>query len=219
MSRNILFNCSILKTLWFNFHYFGWKGFEFPCLISRNFILKKLGGEVVLSKYNTGIIRLGFGNVGIFDKKRQKGVWENNGYIEFNGRCFLGHGTKIANSGEIIIGDNLYVNSETEIISHKKITFGDNVLISWNCLIMDSDFHSIWSSQSGEILNHDSPISIGNHVWIGCRNVILKGTIILENSVVASNSTISKQFTQTGILLGGINKVLKENINWGHIDA
>ena len=218
MSGDILFNCSILKTLRFNFHYFGLKGFKFPCLISRNFILKKLGGEVVLNNYNTGIIRLGFGNVGIFDKKKSKGVWENNGYIEFIGRCFLGHGTKISNSGKIIIGDKLYVNSEVEIISHKSISFGDNVLISWKCLIMDSDFHSIWSSKSGEILNLDSPISIGNHVWIGCRNVILKGANIPENSVVASNSTISKQFTQTGIILGGINKVLKENINWGAVN-
>lgn len=34
---------SIIKTLRYNLHYFGVWGFRFPVLVSRNFILLRLG--------------------------------------------------------------------------------------------------------------------------------------------------------------------------------
>lgn len=39
-----LLDISILKTLRFNLHYFGIKGFRLPVLVSKNVILKNLRG-------------------------------------------------------------------------------------------------------------------------------------------------------------------------------
>ena len=39
-----LLDASILKTLRFNFHYFGIKGFRLPVLVSKNVMLKNLRG-------------------------------------------------------------------------------------------------------------------------------------------------------------------------------
>ena len=35
---------SIIKTLRFNLHYFGFRGFKLPVLVSRNFVLLRMGG-------------------------------------------------------------------------------------------------------------------------------------------------------------------------------
>ena len=50
----------------------------------------------------------------------------------------------------------------------KSINFGDDNLLSWDILMMDTDFHKIISSD-GEERNKPSAIDVGNHVWIGCR--------------------------------------------------
>lgn len=39
-----LLRISILKTILFNLHYFGRAGLEFPVLVGKNFIFKKLRG-------------------------------------------------------------------------------------------------------------------------------------------------------------------------------
>lgn len=40
----VLLDVSILKTLRFNLHYFGIKGFRLPVLVSKNVMLKNLRG-------------------------------------------------------------------------------------------------------------------------------------------------------------------------------
>ncbi|MGK9369486.1 hypothetical protein ACSSWA_11350 [Melioribacter sp. Ez-97] len=37
-------------------------------------------------------------------------------------------------------------------------------------------------------MNEDKPIQIGNHVWIGCWSVLLKGTYIADGCIVGAGS-------------------------------
>ena len=80
---------------------------------------------------------------------------------------------------------------------------------------MDTDYHKILN-ENDEIINEDKPINIGNHVWIGCRNTILKGVTIAENNVIAANSTITKSFYSTESVIGNNTEVLKSNIRWNN---
>lgn len=78
---------------------------------------------------------------------------------------------------------------------------------------MDTDYHKILN-ENNEIINEDKPISIGNHVWIGCRNTILKGVTIADNNVIAANSTITRSFKSTRCVIGNNTVELKSNIDW-----
>lgn len=81
---------------------------------------------------------------------------------------------------------------------------------------MDSDFHSILNYK-GEKINSSKPIIIGDHVWIGCRNTILKGVKIGDNIVVSANSTITRTITEENCVIGGHGKameVIKREIGW-----
>ena len=70
-------------------------------------------------------------------------------------------------------GDNFDVTGSSSIICSKNITFGNDSLLSWDILIMDSDFHPILNRNKDRV-NSPLPINIENGVWIGCRSTILK---------------------------------------------
>jgi len=83
-------------------------------------------------------------------------------------------------------------------------------------LILDSDFHYV-INEEGQIINSPKPITIGNHVWIGCRNTILKGVSIADNNIISANSTITRNITESNCVIGGHGRnveVIKKNVNW-----
>ena len=87
--------------------------------------------------------------------------------------------------------------------------------LSWDILIMDTDFHHIIDAQ-GRVVNNPKPIRIGDRVWIGCRNTILKGVSICNDVVIAAGSKIIKDVTTPYSISGGIDRqrIIKEGITW-----
>ena len=157
-------------------------------LASRQLKIQKLGGKVVIYNNKVGAVQIGFGYVGIVDKKYCRSLWENTGVIEFKGSARLGIGTKIVCKGHLIIGDNFVINAKSSVVCMNKITIADGCLISWDCLLMDSDFHKIYNKDDSlrTSLNQDAEINIGSNVWIGCRTTVLKGTTIPNNAVIGA---------------------------------
>ena len=201
---------SIIKTLRFNLHYFGIHGFKLPVLVSRNFVLLRMGGDCSIDNFKSGAIRLGFSGVGIFDKRYDRGIWECNGKVQFRGKASLGQGVKVSVSadGSLIVGDNFRVTAKSEIVCFDNIEIGDNVLVSWDSIIMDTDFHQLDDG------SRTSPITIEDSVWIGMRSAILKGVNIPFGPVVAAGSTVTKAFDEERCLYGGVNRILKHDISW-----
>ena len=207
---------SLPKSLYFNFKYFPFAtAIKLPVLISYRTKLSKMEGNVILEKIKTGIVRIGFGYVGIFDKNNSRSIWECTGHVFFKGATSIGHGSKlsIGKNGKLIFGNNFCITAESQIVCNKKILIGDNVLISWQCLIMDTDFHNILN---GDIkINDDKEIIIRNNVWIGCRSTILKGVEIYSGNVIAANTNLTRTIRKSHIIIGGNpGNIIKENINW-----
>ena len=46
---------------------------------------------------------------------------------------------------KIVFGDNFCVTANSAIVCVSNINFGSNVLLSWDILILDTDFHKIYS--------------------------------------------------------------------------
>lgn len=207
---------SIVKTLIFNLKYFGIRGLKMPAFVSRNFKLKKLKGRIELLEFRTGAIKLGFQEVSIFDRKYERGIWSVQGNV-IVGELRLGQGVRfvvekgadIESTGRLVVT----ANSSIQCCNHMK--FGDFVLISWDCLIMDSDHHRIVDSEGKALNDNKNSIVIGDHVWIGCRVTILKNAFIPNGSVVAAGSLVSKNYSDyQNILLGDVNRVLRKKIFW-----
>lgn len=216
MNRKIkkLLEIGIINTVKMNFYYFGMGGVLHPIILaSKHVKIQSLKGKVIAHDVSKGAIQVGFGYVGIVDKKYRRTLWENTGTIEFFGKAHLGVGTKIACSGKLSIGKMVLINANTDIVCRKEILIGENSIIAWECLLMDTDFHSIYGIDSTKELNPDKAIKIGNHVWIGCRTTILKGSEIPDDSIVAACSTITKSFAENKAVYGS-NVILKRNVEW-----
>lgn len=206
---------SLPKSMYFNLKYFPFsKAIRLPILISHRVWLMKTAGNIILPECKTERIKIGFGEVGIFDKHRSRSIWQVSGTVEFKGKAKIGHGSKISVSGKLIIGSGFCMTAESSIVAQKEISFGNNVLVSWDALIMDTDFHDIFD-EKGQLLNAPMPIRIGDNVWIGCRTLILKGIHIADGVVVAAASTITKTIDESNaIIAGSPATVVKEKISW-----
>ncbi|MGG3709701.1 hypothetical protein, partial [Heyndrickxia coagulans] len=131
-----LFIRAIPKTLYFNFRYLPFKeAIRLPILISHKVFLKKVKGRVTVKKPLCFGVKIGFGDVGIFDRHLSRTIWENSGHVIFDGKANIGHGSKISVSGLLEIGNDFVITAESSIICFKHVKFGDEVLISWENLI------------------------------------------------------------------------------------
>ncbi len=211
---------SIWKTVCFNFFYFPFlTAIKFPVLIARNFRLKQLQGIVELPvKFRTAGIRLGFGDMGHFDTRTQRGIWQNNGVVKFKGDAFIGLGSCISvnSNGVLEMGANFNITAKSTILVHKNVSIGNDCLLSWDILIMDTDFHPIFD-QDDQIINASKEVRIGHHVWIGCQSLILKGSLIANGCVIGAGSKISGHLnTENSIYAGEPLVVKRSDIRWGN---
>jgi len=207
-----------LKTIYFNFKYLPIKqSIKLPILISRKVYLREVSGKILIKgPIRPGLIQLGYGNIGIFDNKKSRSIWEVSGTVIFKGRANIGHGSKISvgKNGELILGENFIITAESSLVASKKIEFGNNCLLSWDILIMDTDSHII-KDNTGSIINYPKQITIGDNVWIGCRCLILKGAQIPDNCVIGADSIVNRLLENRNSLYAGSPvKLMKENITW-----
>ena len=119
--------------------------------------------------------------------------------------------------GCIFIKDNTTMESRNSIASceGKSITIGRDCMLSHDIDIRNTDSHSILNNK-GERINPSEDIWIGNHVWIGMRCIILKGSNVPSESVVAAQSMVTKSLkAPEHSLIGGIPaKTIKSDISW-----
>jgi acetyltransferase-like isoleucine patch superfamily enzyme len=145
-------------------------------------------------------------------------------------RIRLGFRTHIAgellvfpSGGRIQIGDFSCLCPESRIWSQHSVTVGHHVLISHQVSIMDTDGHEIDyrdRAKSTELIFtsglpsttggvQTAPIKIGNHVWIGCNAVVLKGVTIGDCSIVAAGAVVTRDVPKFVIVAGNPASVLR----------
>ena len=209
---------SIPKTLRFNFHYFPFAtALKLPVVVSHRTYLRELHGKVDLpEKVETAMVKIGFGDVGHYDRKRSRGIWQVSGTVSFGGKASIGHGSKLSVRGDLKLGAGFNMTAESTIVCAKEITFGDDCLMAWDVLVMDTDEHPLYNKEN-ERINPDKPIIVGNHVWIGCKCVLLKGAEIPNNTVLAAGTLLKSAFTGEEQVIGGNPpSILKRDVCWEH---
>lgn len=142
-------------------------------------------------------------------------VIKNNARIIVGKKTTFWPGVKLSCSGKtgfparLTIGTECSIGDRTEIHCGREITIGDNSIISWDCNILDRDYHSA----EGEP-EEAEPVVIGSGVWIGCRSIILKGVNIGENAVVAAGSVVTKDVPPFTLVAGNPAAIIKRVQGW-----
>jgi maltose O-acetyltransferase len=64
--------------------------------------------------------------------------------------------------------------------------------------------------RSADFADRGGPVSIGNHVWIGYRAIVLPGVTIGEGAVVGAGSLVSRDVPPYAIVAGNPSRVIGE---------
>lgn len=206
---------TLLYSIYFNLRYFKIQvAMKIPILISPCIKVQYVKrGCIQLRQVYPFMVRIGlWGTDGIAASRGYLNI--AGGKVTFKGTAMLGKGFSLKqDTGEIAFGNNFFCNSNCTIYNNQNIHFGDNILIGWNCSLRTSDGHTITYSDGTQ--NHDKPITIGNHVWIGACTQVCKGVAIADCSVVAQHSLVTKSLLYEGTLYGGAPaKIIKRDIEW-----
>lgn len=208
------------KTIVFNLRCLPLRqALRLPVLVSHRVALYDLSGTVTIrGRTRPAMILLGFGEVGAFDFKRERSVWQVAGRVVFEGPARLGNGFKLSiyDTGTVTFGPDFVLSAESQLVCRDRITFGRGCLISWDVLVLDTDFHPVLADGSGPAQAHE-PVAFGDRIWIGARSSILKGVQLEDDVVVAAGAVVTRSEPRSNVILGGNPaKVVREGVRWTH---
>ncbi|MEZ4818153.1 MAG: transferase [Flavobacteriaceae bacterium] len=162
---------------------------------------------------------IGFGQPYEFTKKSNgtaelflEGIFCVKGNVQFGKDYFI----HIAKNAYCEFGHLASLASRGKLICKEKIVLGNFARIGSESQLIDTNFHQMINTKTGEKYSMTAPIKIGNYNFISNRVSIMRNTITPNNCTIASNSLCTKDYTSLGefILIGGIPaKLLKENIS------
>lgn len=120
----------------------------------------------------------------------------------------------VNNGGSLRIGKNFSCGAHLEIIGFDEpgltVQIGDDCMFSHDILVRASDGHVIFNPSTRQVLNKSKGVRVGNHVWVGMRSVLFKGTVIPDHCVVGGCSLVTKAFTEPYSIYAG-SPAIKRN--------
>lgn len=117
---------------------------------------------------------------------------------------------------EISIGRHALIIGPNELaaIEGTKITVGDDAMISSEVHFRTGDSHSVLDLERRRI-NASRDITLGDHVWIGTRATVLKGTVIPDDCIVGACALMSGKFEEPHCVITGVPaKITKRGVTW-----
>lgn len=198
---------NIAKTIVANLNYFSIKdALKCPIVIGKNVELK-LGAIKVNCEIKPALIRIATDLVPVVESGKDTTIIRNEGLIEFGGLfvCRSGARIMVREGATLSIGNKVNLGHLSKMICYKNISIGDNCQFSWECQILDTDFHFLYNTKKEKYYQRVKPIFINDNVFVGNRCTIGKGTILPKGAIVSCNSNVSGDFSQycENILLKG----------------
>lgn len=111
--------------------------------------------------------------------------------------------------GELILGDNVYMQQGAVISAHNRVEIGTNTGFAEYVSIHDNDHGRGGDDVSFRTVQHDTaPVTIGRNVWIGCKATVTKGVTIGDNAIVAAGAVVTRDVPANAIVAGVPAKVI-----------
>lgn len=150
-------------------------------------------------------------------------LWKSKGGIVLHeNACLRTRGNVVIGDGSIIevhagasleIGPETFINPYSRIIALESIRIGEDCAVAWDVQIMDGDRHFFLDEQ-GDRVKNTAAIRIGDHVWIGARSLILKGTRIEDGAVIGAGSVVSGHVAAGTVVAGNPAGEIRKGVRW-----
>lgn len=147
---------------------------------------------------------------------------ERGSHFEIGAGAVLDSFVKIkpaGGSGDIVIGENSYINSCCVLYSGHGIRIGRDVLIAANCTLAATN-HAFDALDRPIRLQGFQPsrggIVIEDNVWIGANCVLLDGAYVETGCIVAAGSVVRHRLKARGVFGGVPAQLIRQR--GGHAD-
>ena len=147
------------------------------------------------------------------------------GALQIADHCIIRADFSIRFGGKCNIGVYTGIMENTEIRVDESLVIGDFNMISYECMIYDTNTHKIYTPAERRLMTkrdfpligleferpETKPVSIGNDCWLGKRAVVLKGVTLGNNVTIASCAVVTKDVPMDHIAFGNpaLNKAKK----------
>ncbi|PMH38390.1 hypothetical protein BCU68_16625 [Vibrio sp. 10N.286.49.B3] len=140
---------------------------------------------------------------------------DNNKLLIDDNVRWVGHILIVGNNRTVRIGENTTAQGVYILSRDENVIIGKNCMFSREVEVRSTDVHKIYCLESGERLNHASPIVVSDNVWVAARAILSKGTTIPSGCIVGASSFVNKSFTDKNTIIAGTPaKIVKRNIRW-----
>lgn len=107
--------------------------------------------------------------------------------------------------GQLHIGSHVMINAGTEVRCEESVDIGDYVLVSYDCVVFDTNTHAVptadrrleidrgfpnRTARRPEAPPATRPIVIGTDSWIGMRSILLKGSRLGREVIVGAGAVV-----------------------------
>ena len=187
---------------------------KLPIFVRYNCVLDCLDGKVIVKNtpITSKMLSIGFSSTGIFDKKYSRTILEIAGLIELEGPVCFGQGTRLSvgKTGTLSLGAGFSSTAEGTFVCVNKMHIGAGTAIGWSAMVMDTDWHSVMNTETGELFQAAGEVYIGDYCWLGTRSLVLKNTYMPDGCILAANSTANKKYSSPDALLAGTPAIEKK---------
>ena len=125
---------------------------------------------------------------------------------------------------QIIIGDDVFIGPRTTLFCYDKITISNSTMISWGCTLIDTNAHSLHSSERENDVRDwlkgpenknwavvkRGPVFIESKCWVGFNSIITKDVRLMEGTIIASGSVVTKNTKPYSVYGGNPAIFIKE---------
>jgi acetyltransferase-like isoleucine patch superfamily enzyme len=111
------------------------------------------------------------------------------------------------NGARIVIGDRTFINYGSSITAYDLVSIGRDCLLGHYTLILDNNGHDL---KQHNVLPPSAPVTVGDHVWICSRVLILPGVSIGDHSVIGAGSVVTKNIPPRCVAMGNPARVVRE---------
>jgi acetyltransferase-like isoleucine patch superfamily enzyme len=121
---------------------------------------------------------------------------------------------EVTNGGRLEIGADTTFETAVLVAQASALVIGEDCLIAGQVEIRTSDRHAIYDLDTGQRVNPDRAIRIGDHVWLGKYVLVLKGATIGSGSVVGTRSLVTGTIPPLSTAAGSPARVLRSGTIW-----
>lgn len=107
----------------------------------------------------------------------------------------------------VTIGESVSFGGNVVLFCNAPIAIGSHTMVGMQAMLHtsthDYNKHPMWK------VRIDRPISIGKHVWLGARCIILPGVKVGDFSVVGAGSVVTSHVPNGAVVAGNPAKILR----------